>query len=158
MGVEIAIYLALMVVGPLVGYFVGSAIERRHYASIRERERGLLHLPVVTFKAPPADWPVTGAQLVSGSVVISLDTFKLLLAALRMMVGGRVRSFESLLDRARREAVLRMKEDAAAGGCGAIINVRFETATPAGSPGGVMGIEVLAYGTGLTLSAPVATD
>jgi uncharacterized protein YbjQ (UPF0145 family) len=47
---------------------------------------------------------------VSGSVVVSVDYFKRFLAGLRTLVGGRVTSYETLLDRARREAILRCKE------------------------------------------------
>ena len=38
--------------------------------------------------------------------------FKRFLANLRRLIGGRVKSYESILDRARREALLRMKTEA----------------------------------------------
>ena len=52
------------------------------------------------------------AASASSRVVISLDHFKRFLAGLRALVGGRIRSYETLLDRARREALMRMKEAA----------------------------------------------
>ncbi|MBW2399217.1 MAG: heavy metal-binding domain-containing protein, partial [Deltaproteobacteria bacterium] len=90
---------------------------------------------------------------VSGSVVISVDYFKRFLAGLRQFVGGRVKSYETILDRARREAVLRLKEEAAAAGYAAVINVRLETARMANgrNGSGIAGLEVLAYGTGIKL-------
>ena len=45
--------------------------------------------------------------------MVSVDYFKRFLAGLRMIFGGRVSSYESLLDRARREALLRMRLQAA---------------------------------------------
>ena len=139
----------------LVGtYFVGSAIEARHYRSIRAREGALQRLPAVTFRSVPAGWEVLESGLVTGSVVISVDYFKRFLAALRNLVGGRVKSYESLLDRGRREALLRMKEEAAARGCSAVINVRLETTRMANSRRGgqgTAGLEVIAFGTGLRL-------
>ena len=54
-----------------------------------------------------------------------IDYFKRFLAGLRNIFGGTVRSYESLIDRARREAVLRMKE--MAGDASVIVNVRIET-------------------------------
>ncbi|MFT6733724.1 MAG: hypothetical protein ACJAS9_001914 [Polaribacter sp.] len=39
-----------------------------------------------------------------------MDYFKRFLAGLRNIFGGRVVTYESLVDRARREAILRMKE------------------------------------------------
>jgi uncharacterized protein YbjQ (UPF0145 family) len=138
-------------------YFTGSALEARHYRSIRRREQRSRRFAAVTLAAPPADWPVVGSQLVSASVVISLDYFKRFVAALRSLVGGRVRSYETLLDRARREAVLRVKEAAFERGCHAVVNLRFETTRlnrAAGGDRGTAGVEVLAYGTALVLARP----
>jgi uncharacterized protein YbjQ (UPF0145 family) len=152
--VNIGIPLLLL----MFAYFVGSAIEARHYASIRRRERELQRLPAITFRTVPAGWEVLESCLVTGSVVVSVDYFKRFLAALRHLVGGRVKSYETILDRARREALLRLKEEAAARGLSAIVNVRLETSRMAnGRRGGkgIAGLEVLAFGTGLRLrSAP----
>jgi uncharacterized protein YbjQ (UPF0145 family) len=87
--------------------------------------------------------------------VVSVDYFKRFLAQLRGLVGGRVRAYESLLDRARREAVLRMKEEAAQRGFDAVINVRLEStniAAPLRNDKGTAGVEVLAFGTALKLA------
>jgi uncharacterized protein YbjQ (UPF0145 family) len=82
--------------------------------------------------------------------VISVDYFKRFLAALRNLFGGRVTSYESLLDRARRESLLRMKEQAAALGAAMVFNVKYETASISKGRGNSIGsIEVLAYGTAL---------
>jgi len=134
-------------------YFTGSAVERRHYRSIRARESESRQLPVITFQTLPDRWEVADSGLVFGSVVVSVDYFKRFLAGLRQFIGGRVKSYETILDRARREAVLRLKADAAAAGYGAVINVRLETARMANGRGGsgIAGLEVLAYGTGIRL-------
>jgi uncharacterized protein YbjQ (UPF0145 family) len=92
--------------------------------------------------------------MVAGNVVVSLDYFKRFLASLRNLVGGRVGSYETLLDRARREAVLRLKQQAMQRGYGAVINLRLETTRMANASRGgkgTAGIEVLAFGTGLKL-------
>lgn len=138
----------------VVTYFIGSAIERRHYREIRKREDALRALPAVTLQHPPKDWEIEGAGLVSGSVVISIDYFKRFLSGLRALVGGRVKSYETLLDRARREAILRLKESAREAGYRAVVNVRLETSRLAsGQRGGkgTAGVEILAFGTGLAL-------
>jgi uncharacterized protein YbjQ (UPF0145 family) len=137
----------------LLAYFTGGVVERKHYRSIRERELALQGLPAITFRTPPARWRITESGFVSGSVVVSVDYFKRFLAGLRQFVGGRVKSYESILDRARREAVLRLKEDAAAAGYAAVLNVRLETTRMANSRNGsgIAGLEVLAYGTGVRL-------
>jgi len=133
-----------------IGYFGGSLAERRHFASIRQREASTQKMVVCNF-VPTSQRITEKATLVTGSVVVSLDYFKRLLASLRFIFGGRVKAFETLLDRARREAVLRMKADAQARGCDTIINVRIETSSIAskGAQKGVAGVEVLAFGTAL---------
>jgi uncharacterized protein YbjQ (UPF0145 family) len=88
--------------------------------------------------------------MVTGSVVISVDYFKRFVAGLRKLVGGRVTTYETLLDRARREAILRMKERAKDLGAYIVFNVKIETASISkGRKQTVGSVEVLAYGTAL---------
>lgn len=147
---DLGVVLVLLV----VGYFAGTVAEQSHYKSIRVRELRMRRMPTTNLRRPPAHWRVERAGLVAGSTVVSVDYFKRFLAQLRNLVGGRVRSYESLLDRGRREAVLRMKEEAAKAGFDAVINVRLETSslsTPLRNKG-VAGVEVLAFGTALELA------
>ena len=148
---ELGVPLFLLV----LGYVAGGMAEQGHYKSIRLRELRLRRMPTTNLRRPPPHWRVEGTGLVAGSTVVSVDYFKRFLAQLRGFVGGRVRSYESLLDRARREAVLRMKEEAALGGYDAVINVRLEStniASPLRNDRGTAGVEVLAFGTALKLA------
>jgi uncharacterized protein YbjQ (UPF0145 family) len=91
--------------------------------------------------------------------VVSLDYFKRFAAALRIVFGGRIKAFEPLMDRGRREAILRMKEVAAAAGYDAIINVRLATSRIANASGSTTaGVELMAYGTGLKLRQSPSTE
>lgn len=135
-------------------YLIGSLIERRHFANIRKRESNLRGFPVTTFERLPERWQVSDTGLVSGSIVVSLDYFKRVIAGLRAIVGGRVKTYEPLLERARREALLRMTEDARRAGYDAVINVRLETsrlANAAGNGNSTAGVEMLAFGTAVKL-------
>ena len=136
-----------------IGYFVGHILEQRHYRSIRQRERFFNKLPAVTLGKKNITAPRnTESQIFTGSVVVSIDYFKRIAASLRNLVGGRVKSYESLLDRGRREAILRMKADAAQWGANQITNVRFETTSIGGNTTrdkALGSIEVIAYGTGI---------
>ena len=138
-----------------VGYTAGTFAEKRHYRSIHAREQALLRLPAVTTRTSHyTDAQIESADLVLGSTVISVDYFKQFVAMLRKIFGGTVRSYETLLDRARREAVLRMKE--VAGDAVVIVNVRIEAA-PIGKKarkGNVSCVEAVAYGTALWLKPP----
>ena len=138
----------------VVGYFAGRWNERRHYASIRAREQELAGVLLFTSRFPPPSTQRVRTGLVAGSVVISEDFFKGVVAGLYSLFGGRIRSYESLLDRARREAVLRMKAEARALGSGMIINVKFQTFAIGGrARNSVTGVEMLAYGTALSPAA-----
>lgn len=142
--------LSLIITAGLIalGYYAGRAAEKKHYGSIHKREAEYLPIPASTHKAIPDPDKVSHAQLAVGSVVVSLDYYKQVMAALRMIFGGEVRAYASLLDRARREAILRMKESCP--NAGAYLNCRIETSSIAksfGSRNSVGGVEVLAYAT-----------
>ena len=142
------IYFLILVA---LGYGFGRYAENKHYNSIREREkifRGKMLL--IPSKHPPAEFGSQNSQLVVGSVVISVDYFKRLLAALRNFFGGRVKSYETLLDRARREAILRMQQQAKDLGANAVLNIKLETASISkGRKNAIGSVEVLAYGTAM---------
>jgi uncharacterized protein YbjQ (UPF0145 family) len=141
----------------LVGYAFGSIAEKRHYKSIIRREKELLKLMVVNADGRFAEGAVRESFLVNGSTVVSNDYFKRFLAILRNIFGGRVKAYETLVDRSRREAILRMKEEARARGAHMIVNLRLETSTigrSANKKNSVGSIETLAYGTAVVMNRP----
>ncbi len=143
-------FVVIFMFGPLVFYYyIGKYFENKHYESIKSREARLINLPLIPSDFKEDDDKIMAAGMVSGAVVIGSDPFKRYVASLVNLVGGRVAVFETLLDRARREAVLRMKEKAANLKADAIINFRIETMSICGGndakPMGI--VEVMAYGT-----------
>ena len=133
-----------------LGYGFGTYREKRHYRSILEREALMQNILVFESRHCPNPSRNSGGQLVEGNVVISVDYFKMFVAGLRKLVGGRLRSYESLLDRGRREAILRMKEKAKLLEADQIFNVRFETSSISkGAQGNLGSIEVLVYGSAI---------
>ena len=135
-----------------LGYVVGSIAEKKHYRSIISREAQLLHIPTVSVKNMIEDGvDIIDARIVQGSVVISIDHFKRILASLRNIVGGKVTAYESLIDRARRDAILRMKEKSP--NADIILNTRIETSISgrsANSRKSIGSIEAMAYGTAVS--------
>lgn len=146
---NIGVPLALI----LIALITGTIIEKHHFSSIHRRELALEGLPLLNTKACPTERSISEVRLVTGTVVISYDFFKRFLAGLRLIFGGEVKSYVSLIDRARREAVLRMKEKCA--NADMVINLRIETSSI--SKGrrkrGIGTVEVIAYGTALWYSA-----
>lgn len=140
---DLIVFLTLI----CLGYGFGKWAEYSHFKSIAIREKELIALPTTNSKYPLGEvGKIERAYLVSGSVVISVDYFKRILASLRNLFGGPVQSYETLVDRARREAILRMKESCPK--ADQIINLRIETSSISkGRKNQIGSIEVLAYGT-----------
>jgi len=137
-----------------LGYFVGRWKEHAHYASIRKREAQYANVLAFAVRYPPDVVTPQDCRLVSGSVVISSDYFKQFVAGLRTLIGGQLSSYESLLDRARREATLRMKAEAQRFGSTLVINVKIESTTVSGGMRkGLPAMEVMTYGTALKPAA-----
>lgn len=121
---DLLIAIALLI----ICYFTGRTREKKHYKSIREREVKLYKQPHINFsKNVNISQPVKNAKLVSASVVIGCDYFKVFLASLRNIFGGNVSAYESVLDRGRREAILRIRESAYRMRADLVMNIKIET-------------------------------
>ena len=144
--IELVIVLVVSFGGIFVGLVVGRITESRHLRSLAEREGQLGDVIRCNLRKLPRGLETDGSFLVMGSVVVATDRFKTMAASLRNIFGGEIKSYNTLMNRARREAIVRMLEDAKGRGAGLVWNIRFETSTIQGKrrPGGM---EVLAYGT-----------
>lgn len=141
--------LLLIVALLVVGYIFGRKDERRHLENLTRDEERLREVLIFSTRYPPSEQTLD-ARLVSGSAVVAPDYFRMFIAGLRKVVGGRFSAYETLLDRARRQAILRMKQEARSLGCPMVFNVRVETSSlNEGMPGGGTTMEVLAYGTAI---------
>ncbi len=139
----------------LAGWLLATWFERRHLRSLDKREAPLQHIAVNTFKHVPASEPEAAALLI-GSVVIAHDYFRTLIIFLRKLVGGNIQPYERLVSRGRREAMIRLKEEADLRGVDKVINVRFTTTVVSGRF--LHAVEMVAYGTGVkTRSDPALT-
>ncbi len=146
MALDLIIFVTLLA----LGFAFGRYAENRHYRSIIEREELLREITAIAVRFPPIITPRPKTALVSGSVVVAEDYFKRFLFGLRSLIGGRVRSYETLVDRGRREAILRMKQQTADMGGSMVFNIKIETASIiSGRKNRVGAIEVHAYGTAI---------
>ena len=103
-------YLSLLITPVILlgAWISGGVLERRHLRNLLLLESGSQGVLAVTVEDLPPDWQVESSELVMGNVVISQDYFKRVAASLKGIVGGNIRVFEPLLERARREALVRM--------------------------------------------------
>lgn len=129
----------------VVSYFIGTYREKAHLNDIVRREKALLSIPAMSMKCTD-DRPIVKTELVFGNVVIGGDFFKQCVATLASLFGMRISVAEAMMDRARREAILRMKEKAV--GADAILNVRVE-GLKIGDRKKITGVEAMACGTAI---------
>jgi len=148
---ELLIGLGVFAFLILLGLIAGTLIEQAHFRRLAGREAEVARMLVTQLKSFPFQAP--GEQpprLLIGEAVISADYLKSFLASLRKSFGGEMRSYKSLLDRARREATLRILEQARGLGYNAVCNVRYYNADVGGNTTGgkVNMVAILASGTG----------
>lgn len=95
--------------------------------------------------------PIRSANLVSSSVVLGCDHFKSFVASLKGLFGGNISVYESVMDRGRREAILRIREQALRQRANILVNVKIETVmlSPLGTSEHPQ-VCVTAYGTAIS--------
>jgi uncharacterized protein YbjQ (UPF0145 family) len=129
---------AIMVI---IGFVVGGARERKHLEDIKKREAALLtRLPTRSVQGKKLE--AGEVFLVTGNVVVASDQFKNFVGALKNFFGGNMSQQEILMDRARREAILRAREAAVKLGAREIVDLHIECNFL-----DQMGVEVSAYAT-----------
>ena len=130
----------------LAGWTLAAWFERRHVKSMSRRETPLQNIAINNLKNSLHGEP-QAATLLIGSVVVAHDYFRTLIIFIRKLVGGNIRHYERLVDRGRREALIRLKEEADLCGINQVVNVRFTTTAISGRF--LHAVEMVAYGTGI---------
>lgn len=127
----------------VIAYITGSIAEKNHFKRIRAREAALINQPYVVDQFRTEDLSKTErTEFVHGSCVIAADRFKMFLGGVLSLFGGRISAFESLTDRARREAIIRMREQAI--GADMVVCTRIQFSKIARTQ-----VEAIAYGTAI---------
>jgi uncharacterized protein YbjQ (UPF0145 family) len=142
--------LLLSVFFLLCGFGIGGFMERSHLKRLDRKERELRDMVVCNLKRVPDLESAESSTMVMGQVVIATDYFKSFVTALRNLVGGEMKAANKLMNRGRREALMRLMEEAQRHGANEVYNVRFGFSSinqMNGRRGGAMQVEVLAWGT-----------
>jgi len=123
------IYVSVYFGGPLLllglAFFAGNAIAKRHENDMAERQKTVAHMDlsdIASFRKPKISGPPP--LLLNSEVTLGIDHFRGFLGNLKNIFGGEVKSYQATLDRARKEAILRIQEQALAEGCNAVANLR----------------------------------
>ncbi len=145
--IQLGIVLCLLA----IGFFAGSYFEGRHFKRLQRREathQGFIVSQIKSF--PGAIASGQPPQAFFAEAVISSDYLKTFLSNIRKFFGGEMKSYHSLLERARREALMRIIEQASAAGYDTACNLRYETADIGGATNprrGVVTVAVIASAT-----------
>lgn len=117
-----------------LGLFVGRHMEKSHFRDLARREAATAGMLITEIRSFPGGSAVSpDPAIVVAEVTIATDYLKSFLAKLRNIFGGEVGSYRTLMERARREAILRVVEKAREAGYDAVCNVRLQTADIGGS-------------------------
>lgn len=97
---ELIFYVVVPLLVLIVGAITGTIQERRHLASLDEREPTVADIAVTDLRGTPPGMIAVSGELVMGQVVLGSDRGKQVVAQLRSLIGGEVRSFQTILVRA----------------------------------------------------------
>lgn len=153
--IELVIGIVLTVLFLIGGLLFGKMNDRKHLASIKTREDRYSNILLDNRKRVTSPETVEVCTLVMGQYVSATDYFKSFATSLRALVGGEMNSILTLMERARREAILRMVEQALQHGATEVWNIRFETSNISQMNGkrGAAQVEIIAYGTAVRRTA-----
>jgi uncharacterized protein YbjQ (UPF0145 family) len=129
--IEFGMLVALLALGLLAGGYA----ERKHLRNLAAREQANGDFFISQLRSFPgaAAGPTPPPRIVFGQAAIASDYLKSFLSGLRKIFGGEMRAYNSLLVRARREALQQLVERAREQGYNAICNVRLDSADLAGN-------------------------
>ncbi|MBK5921113.1 hypothetical protein CCR80_08725 [Rhodothalassium salexigens] len=108
---------------------------------------------VTNTETVPGHRVVEQLGVVQGSTVRAKHLGRDILAGLKNLVGGELKSYTALMIEAREEAIARLVAEAEALGAQAVVNLRLSTMTVADGAA-----EILAYGTAVRLAPLAAAD
>lgn len=122
----VILFLGLPVVFVIAGFTVGWLNETRHFGRLEAGERECASILATNTGSFPPD--ATQASIVLSEVVIATDYSRSLFGRLRKIFGGELRGYRRMMILARREAILRLRQQAMARGFAGVANIRLQAA------------------------------
>lgn len=133
--IELFIGIGISIVLLTLGVVAGGMAEKKHFAQLAQREyatNDIIRTQSKNFLAPNHN-SQSPPTIICAETVVASDYFKNFLAGFRKFFGGEMRSYNSLMDRARRETLMKLIEQSKARGYNAVCNVRLEPADIGGN-------------------------
>lgn len=144
-----------------VAFFAGNFIGSRHEKRLAERQKTVSHIRTTDLNRFNNPDHAILANLFTAEVTLGIDHFRGFLGSLKNIFGGEVRSYQKTLDRARREALMQVVEQAHQAGYNAVANIRLEFVDISGKANMVRRasmVTIIAYGTGYQTRNPLSGD
>lgn len=127
------------------GWLIATLLERKHLKYLVKKEQEFSKINVNNLKVVASQSDSQSAFLM-GSVVMAHDYFRGFFIMLQKLLGGNISAYERITQRGRREALIRLQQNALQQGFNKVINVRFDSTKVANH---ITAIEIIAYGTGI---------
>jgi len=130
------IIIALVFTGALLilGFVAGTFAEKSHFKRLDAREA--VNMQTLQTQSKLFLSPTAGGKtpmMIHSETVVASDYFKNFLSGFRKFFGGEMKSYNSLMERARRESLAKLIEQAREMGYNAVCNVRLEPADVSGA-------------------------
>ena len=117
-----------------MGFVAGTFAEKNHFKRLDEREavnRQMLQTQSKLFLSPVKSGKTP--TMIHSETVVASDYFKNFISGFRKFFGGEMKSYYTLMERARRETLAKLIEQARDMGYNAVCNVRLEPADISGA-------------------------
>ncbi|MCC5849836.1 MAG: heavy metal-binding domain-containing protein [Verrucomicrobia bacterium] len=146
------VYFVVPLLLLVIAFFGGNAIALNHNKRLEARQQLVDHIRITDLKGYIRPQPGRCTPgLFCAEITLGIDHFRGFLGKLKNILGGEVKSYEKTLDRARREAILQVMEQAHAAGMNAVTNLRLEFVDISGNANRAKKaamVTIMAYGTG----------
>ncbi len=122
--------IVLLIVMVSIALAVGPGRRRLHAAALARREQALAHILITNSRrfSRAVPHPDIAPQLLNVELVWGVDRFQALVASIVLLFGGELNNVSAVILKVRREAIVRLKEQARRRGYNALTNLRIDPA------------------------------
>lgn len=150
-------WLVLPVSIPLISWLLGRWYQGRLMQALESDEKqqgGLLQSEKhLSTSSSMTSMTAESSTLLHVSICVGPSWGQIFFMWVKSLFGGRLESYDVVLDYGRREVLLRLNQQAKAMGCSSIVNIRIETSTVSfaknNNSSKTSSVEFLAFATGL---------
>lgn len=155
--VWLIIPIVTTIVFPTLSWAIGNWYQNRLMSALLENEkRGGKMLQSdkhLSTSSPMTSMSADSSTLLHVSICVGPSWGQIFFMWFKSLFGGRLHSYDVVLDYGRREVLLRLNQQAKALGCSSMVNIRIETSTVSfarnNNSSKTSSVEFLAFATGL---------